>query len=82
MKDIPDDKRIVDIGPRTVENFSVRLKECRTIFWNGTMGIHELPGFAAGTRALAGLLAGLDAVTVLGGGSTSEAVTTMGLPIR
>ncbi|MFC2039118.1 phosphoglycerate kinase, partial [Chloroflexota bacterium] len=79
IDNIPSGKRIVDIGLRTVANFADQLKNCRTVFWNGTMGISEIPAFAAGTRAVAEILSGLDAVTVLGGGSTSEAATNMGL---
>jgi len=70
--------RIVDIGRETIEQFSAELKICKTIFWNGTMGIHEIPQFAHGTHAIAGLLADLKATTVIGGGSTSEAVTNLG----
>ena len=77
--DIQSDMRIADIGPQTVAIFKAELLKCRTVFWNGTMGVHEIPAFAAGTRAVAEALAGLDAVTVLGGGSTSEAVTGLGL---
>ena len=82
VENIPPDKRIVDIGPRTIENFSAELKSCKTVFWNGPMGINEIPQFAEGTRVMAELLAGLDAVTVIGGGSTAEVVTEMGLADR
>ena len=70
---------IVDIGPRTIESFSAKLRTCRTVFWNGTMGISEIAQFAGGTLAMAKLLASLKATTVIGGGSTGEAVTNMGL---
>jgi phosphoglycerate kinase len=79
VENIPSDKRIVDIGPRTIENFSEELRGCKTVFWNGPMGISEIPQFAAGTRVMAELMAGLDAVTVTGGGSTAEAVINAGL---
>jgi phosphoglycerate kinase len=72
-------QRVVDIGPKTIELFTKELKTARTVFWNGTMGINEIPEFAAGTQAMALLLSGLDAVTVIGGGSTADAVTNMGL---
>ncbi len=72
-------KRIVDIGPQTIQNFGVVLRRCKTIFWNGPMGIYEIPQFAKGTQAMAELLAGLNASTVIGGGSTAELVTSMGL---
>ena len=79
VEKIEPEQRIVDIGPRTIENFSVNLRSCKAVFWNGTMGISEIPQFAQGTIAMAKLLAGLKATTVIGGGSTSEAVTNMGL---
>jgi phosphoglycerate kinase len=72
-------QRIVDIGQKTIENFSAKLRNCKTIFWNGTMGISEIPQFAGGTLAMARLLSSLKATTVIGGGSTGEAVTNMGL---
>jgi phosphoglycerate kinase len=76
---IPKDRRIVDVGPQTMGDFGRELKKCRTIFWNGPMGIFEIPRFAKGTQELARLLAELDAMTVIGGGSTAEAVIDMGL---
>jgi phosphoglycerate kinase len=71
--------RIVDIGPRTIKNFSEELQRCKTVFWNGPMGIYEIPQFAKGTQAMAELLANLDATTVIGGGSTAEVVIKSGL---
>lgn len=79
MAKIPGEKRIVDIGPQTIDAFSRELRKCKTIFWNGPMGIFEIPDFAGGTKELAKLLAGLEAMTVIGGGSTAEAVGEMGL---
>ena len=76
---IPEDFFIVDIGPLTIEAFASALKECRTVAWNGPMGIFEIPEFSGGTRSVATALAGLSATTVIGGGSTAEAVTALGL---
>ncbi len=76
---IPGDKKIVDIGPQTIQNYEKELRNSKTIFWNGPMGIHEIPRFAVGTRTMATLLAGLDATTIIGGGSTAEVVNEMGL---
>jgi phosphoglycerate kinase len=76
---IPEDKRIVDIGPETTKDFQRSLLKCKAIFWNGPMGIYELPQFAEGTKALAKVLARLKATTVIGGGSTADAVADMGL---
>jgi phosphoglycerate kinase len=77
--EIPPDWRIVDIGPQTISNFSEELRQCKTIFWNGPMGVYEITRFAQGTQAMARLLAGLKATTIIGGGSTAEAVTEMKL---
>ena len=77
--EIPQKSRIVDIGPMTVIDFYRVLRKCQTIFWNGTMGIHEMPHFSGGTMSIARLLANLDAITVIGGGSTAEVVNSMGL---
>jgi phosphoglycerate kinase len=70
---------IVDIGPKTIDNFSKELRRCQTIFWNGPMGVYEIAKFARGTQAMAKLLAGLKATTVVGGGSTAEVVAAMKL---
>lgn len=79
VNNISPNQRIVDIGAQTIKNFYEELHRCRTIFWNGPMGIYEIPQFAEGTRAMAKLLASLQAATILGGGSTAEVVTNMGL---
>jgi len=79
VENIPPEGRIVDIGPQTLASFSQELQRCQTIFWNGPVGIFEIPQFAQGTRELAQLLAQLEAKTVLGGGSTAEVVNEMGL---
>jgi len=76
---IPADKSIVDIGPKTIELFSEKIKQCQTVFWNGPMGVYEIPQFARGTKAMAELLANMKATTVVGGGSTAEIVEEMNL---
>lgn len=76
---IPPNKYIADIGPQTVELFSQEIKKCRTVFWNGPMGVYEIPPFTRGTRALVELLANVKATTVVGGGSTAEIVEEMNL---
>ncbi len=79
IENIPPDSRIVDIGPLTINNFSRELERCKTVFWNGPLGIYEIPKFAKGTKTLAELLSSLKAKTVVGGGSTAEAITEMKL---
>jgi phosphoglycerate kinase len=76
---IPSDQVIVDIGPKTVDAFEKELKKSKTVFWNGTMGIAEIPQFAKGTHALAKFLPGLKAKTIVGGGSTAETIASLGL---
>lgn len=79
VENIPKDKKIVDIGPQTIRNFREELRNCKTVFWNGPVGIYEIPQFAKGTQEMARLLASLDAATIIGGGSTAEIVSEMGL---
>ena len=76
---VPKDQKIVDIGPKTVESFAATLKKCKTVFWNGPMGVYEIAQFAKGSIAMAQLLAGLKASTVIGGGSTAGMVYDMKL---
>ena len=76
---IPPEAKIADIGPQTVANFSRELRGSKTVFWNGPVGVEEIPQFAKGTKAMARLLAELEATTIIGGGSTAEVVNAMGL---
>ena len=79
ITDIPENKKIVDIGPKTIELFSEQIKQCKTVFWNGPMGVYEIPQFAQGTKAMVELLADIKAKTIIGGGSTAEIVGEMNL---
>jgi len=79
ISDIPPTGCLVDIGPKTVELFSNELRKCHTIMWNGPLGVYEIAQFAQGTRSLAELLSTVNAVTVIGGGSSAEIVHEMGL---
>jgi phosphoglycerate kinase len=76
---IPTGSHIVDIGPKSIELFYSELRKCRTIMWNGPMGIYEIPQFAQGTRSIASFLSTLNATTIIGGGSSAEVVQAMGL---
>ena len=76
---IPADSHIVDIGPKSIELFQNELGKCRTVMWNGPMGIYEMSQFAQGTRVIANFLSTLDATTIIGGGSSAEVVQEMGL---
>ena len=77
---VPDGWFIMDIGDSTAQRFSEALAQCKTVIWNGPMGVFEMPRFQQGTRTIAEAVAGLsDAVTVVGGGSTADAVEKLGL---
>jgi phosphoglycerate kinase len=76
---IPPGSHIVDIGPKSIKLFCSELAKCRTIMWNGPMGIYEIPQFAQGTRSIASFLSTLHATTIIGGGSSAEVVQAMGL---
>ena len=78
--DVPDGWYIMDIAPSSAQDFAEALSKCKTIIWNGPMGVFEMPKFSQGTRTVAEAIAGLSGVTtVVGGGSTAEAVEELGL---
>jgi len=78
--DVPDGWYIMDIAPDSAWDFAQALTGCKTIIWNGPMGVFEMPKFSQGTRTVAEAIAGLSGVTtVVGGGSTAEAVEELGL---
>ena len=79
---VPRGSRIMDVGPKSVHDYVSGLRECKTVIWNGPMGVFEVPAFAEGTRRIAEALASLDATTIVGGGSTAEAVEELGLADR
>ena len=80
ISDIPPGWRVMDIGPRTVSLFMEALRHCKTVLWNGPMGVFEWEPFSTGTVQMAHAVADLsDATTVVGGGSTAEAVESLGL---
>jgi phosphoglycerate kinase len=77
---IPPDKMGLDIGPESARLFAARLATAKTVFWNGPLGVFEIPRFADGTRAVARALADSGAFTVVGGGDTAAAVRVLGFP--
>ena len=80
---VPAGRYIMDIGPATAGEYGRALAGCRTVIWNGPMGVFEMARFREGTRAVADAIAGLPGVTsVVGGGSTAEAVEALGLAGR
>ncbi len=75
---IPDDMMGMDIGPRTIAEYTQAVKGAGTVIWNGPMGVFEFPAFAEGTRAVAQALADTDAITIIGGGDSAAAVAQLG----
>ncbi|MBV8695263.1 MAG: phosphoglycerate kinase [Ktedonobacteraceae bacterium] len=73
--------RILDVGPATIANFRSALESASTILWNGTLGVAEMPAFAAGTNALIDILVEhtqAGATTIIGGGDSAAAVEHAG----
>ena len=75
---IPDDQMGLDIGPKSAINFSNEIKKCKTVFWNGPMGVFEFTNFANGTKVVAQALTEVDGMAVVGGGDSAAAVRKLG----
>jgi phosphoglycerate kinase len=70
----------LDVGPASLELFQSKLKACKTVVWNGPMGVFEMEAFAKGTFGVADTLAEMsDAITIIGGGDSVAAVEKAGL---
>lgn len=76
------EQKAFDIGPRTIAAYDAELKKARMVFWNGPMGVFEKEAFAKGTMAMARAVAEADAITVVGGGESVEAVKASGYADR
>ncbi|MFE6966389.1 phosphoglycerate kinase [Agromyces sp. NPDC057679] len=68
----------LDIGPDTAAAFAAQVRDSKTVFWNGPMGVFELAPYAAGTRAVAEALTEVDGLSVVGGGDSAAAVRQLG----
>ncbi len=71
--------RLLDIGPETIAQYGEILSSAKTVAWNGPMGVFEMSNFAKGTFAIAEIMAGLQAVTIIGGGDSASAVKKAGV---
>lgn len=75
---IGEDEMGLDIGPKTSQLYVEALAECRTVFWNGPMGVFEFSNYQDGTRAIAQALTKVDGLTVVGGGDSAAAIRALG----
>jgi len=75
---IPADQMGLDIGPETAGAFVAEIKKCKTVFWNGPMGVFEFPNFAHGTKVVAQALTEVSGISVVGGGDSAAAVRALG----
>ena len=75
---IPADQMGLDIGPESAAAFAAAIKTCKTVFWNGPMGVFEFPNFAHGTKVVAQALTEVPGISVVGGGDSAAAVRALG----
>ncbi len=75
---IPADQMGLDIGPESAEAFAAHIEKCKTVFWNGPMGVFEFANFAAGTKVVATALTKVSGISVVGGGDSAAAVRALG----
>jgi len=75
---IPSDQMGLDIGPETAAAFATAIRGCKTVFWNGPMGVFEFPNFANGTKVVAQALTEVSGISVVGGGDSAAAVRALG----
>jgi len=75
---IPSDQMGLDIGPESAATFAAAIANCKTVFWNGPMGVFEFRNFSAGTRVVAESLTKVEGLSVVGGGDSAAAVRALG----
>jgi phosphoglycerate kinase len=75
---IPSDQMGLDIGPDSAKAFADAITSCKTVFWNGPMGVFEFPSFANGTKVVAQALTDVEGISVVGGGDSAAAVRALG----
>jgi len=79
---IPDDLMGLDIGPKTQSLYREQIRFAKTVFWNGPMGLFEIPAFSEGTFAVARALAENEVTSIVGGGDSAAAVEQAGLAAK
>jgi phosphoglycerate kinase len=75
---IPADQMGLDIGPESAKDFAKAIEKCKTVFWNGPMGVFEFAAFAEGTKVVAEALTKVSGFSVVGGGDSAAAVRALG----
>ncbi|CAB4680243.1 unannotated protein [freshwater metagenome] len=75
---MPSDQMGLDIGPDSALAFADAIKKCKTVFWNGPMGVFEFANFAHGTKVVAQALTEVGGISVVGGGDSAAAVRALG----
>lgn len=75
---IPMDQMGLDIGPDSANAFADEIKKCKTVFWNGPMGVFEFANFSNGTKVVAQALTEVNGLAVVGGGDSAAAVRKLG----
>jgi len=75
---IPADQMGLDIGPDSAATFAAAIRECKTVFWNGPMGVFEFAAFSNGTKVVAQALTEVTGISVVGGGDSAAAVRALG----
>jgi len=75
---IPADQMGLDIGPETAAAFAKAITGCKTVFWNGPMGVFEFAAFSGGTKEVASALTKVSGLCVVGGGDSAAAVRALG----
>jgi len=79
VSEITEDEMILDIGPQTQLQYADIIRQCRTILWNGPVGVFEFEAFSSGTKCIAETIANHDCYSLAGGGDTIAAIEKFGI---
>lgn len=78
VDNIPEDMMGLDIGDESIKLFSEKIKDAKTVVWNGPMGVFEMENFAKGTNSIARAMSETQGITIVGGGDSASAVEKSG----